>query len=296
MSHPLISVTIPSFNQGKSIEQTILSVIGQRYPNLELFVIDGGSSDNTVDILRKYSDVITYWHSRKDNGQADAINQGMSMSSGKILCWLNSDDMFLPGTLLNISEMFKGRIDSHYLIYGGSISMSEVEGKLWSFAQAGEAFNAERLSYFDYIVQPSAFWTRSLWEASGSLDTRYNYVLDWEWFLRAAQLTDFEYFPRFLSIYRLHQSHKSSFGGHVRRQEIRDVVKKYSSEYWIDLYSVIEQRFDEIMKISTLLGRCRIPKKDLLLPFFSFKVMSHLRDIRDFLTVFYMYLGTKIPD
>jgi glycosyltransferase involved in cell wall biosynthesis len=102
INYPSISVVIPSFNQGQYIEETILSVLGQQYPNLEILVIDGGSTDNTIEILKKYSDRISYWHSKKDKGQADAINQGMNLSSGKIVCWLNSDDMYLPGTLLAV--------------------------------------------------------------------------------------------------------------------------------------------------------------------------------------------------
>ena len=99
MEYPKITVVTPSYNQGQFIEATIQSVIGQQYPNLEYIVCDGGSTDETVEILKKYTDKITWWCSEKDKGQSDAINKGMRKATGDIVCWINSDDVLLPGTL-----------------------------------------------------------------------------------------------------------------------------------------------------------------------------------------------------
>ncbi len=103
---PRITIVTPSYNQGQYIEETILSVINQDYPNLEYIIIDGGSSDNTVEIIKKYSDRITYWISEKDNGQAHAINKGFRKATGDILNWLNSDDQLQPGALKIIAQRF----------------------------------------------------------------------------------------------------------------------------------------------------------------------------------------------
>ena len=101
---PLISVVMPSFNQAKYIEKSILSVLNQNYPNKELILIDGGSNDGTLQIIKKYEKFIDYWISEKDEGQSDALNKGFKVCKGKIFCWLNSDDLFLPGTFEIISK------------------------------------------------------------------------------------------------------------------------------------------------------------------------------------------------
>jgi glycosyltransferase involved in cell wall biosynthesis len=232
---------IPSLNQGQYLEETIISVLGQQYPNLEIIVMDGGSTDNTVQILKKYSCQISYWESKKDNGQADAINRGMSLSSGEILCWLNSDDMYLSGTLLDIGKRFYGRTDRSHFIYGASVKMEQSDGELNSAALTAAPFEKFALTYNDFIVQPSAFWTRKLWQCAGELNTNYEYVLDWEWFIRASRIIQFEYVPRFYSVYRLHPLHKSRIGGAKRRKEVLDIVKKNSSKYWENLYIEVDK-------------------------------------------------------
>jgi glycosyltransferase involved in cell wall biosynthesis len=284
-NYPSISVVIPSFNQGHYIEEAILSVLGQGYPNLEIIVIDGGSTDNTMEILEEYSSRISYWHSKKDNGQADAINQGMRRSSGDILCWLNSDDMYLSGTLLDIGKRFCGRTDRCHLIYGAAVGIDQSDGKLWSGALAPGLFEASRLTYFDFIVQPSTFWTRRLWESNGELTPGYKYVLDWEWFIRASRIAQFEYVPRFYSIYRYHALYKTGSGGAERRREIIDVVKRFSSDYWIHLYLEVEKSYAMIKRKSEFLNSLRIPKRRLLLPLFFPRIMSKLRKTQDLYTV-----------
>jgi glycosyltransferase involved in cell wall biosynthesis len=276
--YPSISVIVPSFNQGQYLEETILSIIGQEYPKLELLVIDGGSTDNSVEILRRYASHIAYWHSRKDEGQGDAINQGINMSSGEVVCWLNSDDMFLPGTLLDIGRRFVGRTDACHLVYGATIELQHGADALYCQGVLSEPFDADRLTYWDFIVQPSAFWTRKLWKDVGGIDIRYTYVLDWDWFIRASRAADFEYVPRFYSIYRLHPLHKTHQGGRARREEVVDVVRRYSSNYWIKLYEQLHQSYDLMADPESNVSPEETPKRRSVLSRFSPQIASLLED------------------
>lgn len=243
MNYPSISVVVPSYNQGEFIEETLLSIIGQQYPNLELIVMDGGSTDKTVDIIKKYESHISYWHSRQDNGQGDAINKGFEISSGDILCWLNSDDVYLPGTLFKVAQML-GKNDEKKLIYGGCILFSQkgefTQGRL------PPPFDAEKLTYFDYLQQPSCFWTKKLWQQTGKLNESYNYVLDWDWFIRASKQCNFIPVNKYFSLYRLHDQHKTGTGKNVRNQEVIKIVQEYAEEKWVHLYRDVDQEVDNL--------------------------------------------------
>lgn len=263
MTHyPSISVVIPSYNQGQFIEETILSVLGQQYPNLEILVIDGGSTDNTVEILEQYNEHLTYWHSKKDKGQGDAINQGFRRCSGDIICWLNSDDMYLPGTLLDVGRRLRDRIAQNYCIYGNTVMIDQLgEQQQSGRMQVARQFDPDTLTYLDFIPQPSSFWTRKLWQTVGELNLDYCFVLDWDWFLRAAQVAEFEYVPKFYSLYRIHESHKTGSGGSRRCQEITKIVRQYASDYWTELYSEVERSYSDIQQRSTVLALLKIPRK-----------------------------------
>jgi len=218
---PKISVVTPSFNQGRFLEQTILSVLGQGYVNLEYIVVDGGSADDSVDIIRKYAGRIAYWVSEKDHGQADALNKGFAKASGEILCWINSDDFLLPGALLRLAAEFREEDD---LIYGACLSFSETGYKC--VVNRPPEHDYRKLCLSDYIVQPSSFWRRQLWEKTGPLDTSLHYAFDWEWYLRAAKLGKFRRSGTIFSAYRFHSEHKSSTGGASRKNEICAVAER----------------------------------------------------------------------
>lgn len=258
VNYPSISVIVPSFNQGQYIEETILSIVGQEYPNLEILVIDGGSIDNTFEILEKYSDKLFYWHSKKDKGQADAINQGIKLSCGEIICWINSDDMLLPGTLLDVGKRLREHTNEAYLIYGAAVTIKQNNGAVISKTQSSIPFDAFKLTYHDFLVQPSTFWTRKLFQCAGELDIRYSYVLDWEWFIRASKVAKFEYVPRFYSLYRHHFSHKTSNGGVERRKEIIEVIETHSSDYWKKLYCQIDKSYIKIKEMLTLFRKLKV--------------------------------------
>jgi glycosyltransferase involved in cell wall biosynthesis len=286
---PSISVVIPSFNQGQYLEETLVSVLGQQYPKLEVIVIDGGSADNSVEILQAYSSQLAYWHSRPDKGQADAINQGMRRSSGDILCWINSDDMYLPGALLDVGRRLAPHIEQPFLVYGDAMTITHGADSLRSSAQRAGPFDAFRLTYTDFIVQPSAFWTRSLWAAAGELDLAYRYALDWDWFIRASQFADFCYVSKFYSVYRIHPAHKTGTGAAARQKEILTVVQRYSSAYWNSLYTETLAYYPHIREFLNLLIVWRVPKPTVFLLLRFPELILKLKQPRDIHAALQMY-------
>ena len=230
MTCPKISIVTPSYNQSHFIEETILSVLGQKYPNLEYIIIDGGSTDNTVDIIKKYEKQITYWVSEKDNGQSHAINKGFENATGEIFGWLNSDDLYMPGTLKFIAEKFQ--TNPNHILFGDCIHFKEESGiQSWG-SQVTNLFNKYSLKHFDFIIQPSTFWTKQIWILNGVLNENIEYAFDWEWFLRAeSKGIAFSPIDKVLSMYRIHSNHKSGTGGNKRQQEIWKLYAKYCPKY-----------------------------------------------------------------
>ena len=226
--YPRISIVTPSFNQGQFLEQTILSVLGQNYPNLEYIIIDGGSSDNSVEIIKKYENQIKFWVSEKDNGQCQAINKGFKIASGDILGWLNSDDMYFPGIFNKLIEQID--IEKTGIYYGECIHFKlENEILKSTGSHVTKNFRNGDLTINDFIIQPSSFWTSMTWMKVGNLNENMHYAFDWEWFIRALQLgVTFNPINSPLSIYRIHEAHKSGTGGSMRQQEISEIYNEYN--------------------------------------------------------------------
>ena len=222
MNDPKITIVTPSFNQGQYIEETILSVISQGYGNFEYIIIDGGSTDNTVDILKKYDSSIDYWHSKKDSGQSNAINTGLSMAQGDILCWLNSDDKLTEGALSRVRKNIDHTKDS-WLV-----------GSAYSINSKGKRIKQRLVkqltpfSFFRYkqnwIAQPSVFWSRSLWEQLGGLDESLNYIMDLDLFYRMFRIVEPIQIPDVLSEYCVHSGAKTSQFPHQVDAEYRDWI------------------------------------------------------------------------
>ena len=206
---PKISIVTPSFNQANFIERTIKSVLNQNYPNLEYFVQDGGSQDGTEEILSTYTDNLTGWESRPDNGQSQAINLGFAKTSGEIMAWLNSDDILLPGALNYVADYFNRHPDVD-VIYGHRILINEDDQQIgrWMLPQHDD----EILSWADYIPQETLFWRRQIWEkAGGQIDESFYFAMDWDLLIRFREAgARFARLPRFLGGFRIHVLQKSS--------------------------------------------------------------------------------------
>jgi glycosyltransferase involved in cell wall biosynthesis len=234
---PGFSIVTPSYNQGEFIEQTILSVLEQKYPALEYLILDGGSQDGTVKILQKYSADVAFWRSGKDRGQAAAINEGFRRSSGNILCWLNSDDLYLGHTLRTVANIFGDRLDEPLIVYGGcELFDDRTHAKE---LRPAVSFDRARLVVSDFLDQPSVFWTRKAWEMVGPLDESLHYGFDWEWFLRASKVCRFISIDQTLSRYRVHARHKSSTGGKTRWLELLKIVRTHSPPDVVQSYEYL---------------------------------------------------------
>jgi glycosyltransferase involved in cell wall biosynthesis len=228
-SLPRITVVTPSYNQGQFLEQTIDSVLGQNYPNLEYIVIDGGSTDNSVEIIRKYTGRLAFWVSEKDKGQSDAINKGFRRATGAIMAWLNSDDLYCDGALVRVAEFFGKHPE-----YGAVIGDLETIDKDSHFVDMKKVVPVtfKRTLYSGCAVpQPSTFWTRKAWEATGELDANLHYLLDYEFFLRMqAKGIWFGQLKWPLAQFRLHRNSKT--------------VSEYKRLFWEDFGRVQDRYLD----------------------------------------------------
>ena len=265
MSLPKISIITPSFNQAQYLEQTIQSILGQEYPNLEYIIIDGGSTDGSVEIIKKYENRLSFWVSEKDKGQADAINKGFARSTGDILGWLNSDDFYFPGTLNHIAAMLDKKLPHPSLIYGSSFFYFENDGG--GRGVSAKQFDRDELTLTDFIIQPSSFWTRQLWELCGELNTSLHFAFDWEWYIRGTEICDFFPTKQCLSGYRFHDHNKTSSGNPKRIDEILKVVDRYADDKVRDLYRrVIEMDilFQRRKSVRNWMSSCHLPAYDLI--------------------------------
>jgi len=205
---PLVSVVTPSYNQARFLEETIRSVLAQDYPHVEYLLVDGGSSDGSLEIIRKYADELAWWVSEPDRGQTDAINKGFAQAQGDIFAWLNSDDTYEPGA---ISEAV-AFLQSHPqvgMVYGDANfinAQGEVIGKF-----NAQQTNLKRLRRGGvYIPQQSAFWRAALWQQVAPLDSSVYFAMDYDLWVRLAKITELRYLPgRIWANFRLHGDAKT---------------------------------------------------------------------------------------
>jgi glycosyltransferase involved in cell wall biosynthesis len=253
LSPPRISVVTPSYNQGAYLEETILSVLGQRYPNLEYIVVDGGSTDDSVEIVRRYESSLAGWVSEPDDGQSAAINKGFRVATGDVLAWLNSDDMYLMGALAHVASTID--VGRPVVLFGNALRFSNETGSArGSDVEAAHA--TQDLSLTDYIVQPSAFWTREAWARTGELDESLTFAFDWEWFVRAQHAgVTFRPTARYLSLYRLHAEHKTGSGGDARLRELTSIYERHAGARYARAFSALCAHGNRVLAARRLIRR-----------------------------------------
>ena len=251
---PKISIVTPSLNQARFIEETLLSVQAQEYPNLEHLVVDGGSTDGTLAILARYEGRIQ-WISGKDRGQSDAVNKGFGMATGEIIGWLNSDDIYLPGALRKVANFFQSHPEFDWLY--GRCRIIDEEGReirkwiSWYKNLLGRKFRYGRLLLENFISQPSVFLRKSVVDSIGPLDMDRFYTMDYDYWLRVGKKFKPGVLKEELACFRIHGECKSSLGFRKQFREEFEVAKTYSDSrvlslihglnYWkiVTLYTLI---------------------------------------------------------
>jgi len=204
----LVSIITPSYNQAAYLEQTMRSVLGQEYLDIEYIVIDGGSTDGSVEIIRNYEDQLAYWVSEKDRGQTDAINKGFLAAKGEILAWLNSDDTYNPGAVKAAVDYLQENPQVG-VVYSDLNLISESGKVVGKFPAAQTDLTRLRRGYV-HIPQPAAFFRAELWRKVGPLDPSFFFAMDYDLWIRLAQVSHLQYLPgRTWANFRLHAGAKT---------------------------------------------------------------------------------------
>jgi len=280
LKRPLVSIVTPSFNQGRFIEENIRSVKCQDYPNIEHIVIDGGSTDNTVEILKKYEGIYNLrWVSEPDEGHADAVNKGFAMAQGEIIGWLNSDDVYFDrGAISAVVEAFQKHPEAD-IIYGDVAYMWE-DGTILR-VQCVPGFRYSRLLRGCFLEQPSVFFRRHVVEEH-KLDKRLKVAIDYEYWLRIGKLYRFVHIPRILAADRNHSGRISvaqadklkAVGTQLRQQYLGQPSPWLRLEWGLDkIVSGLPRRLKGLVLLY-----CLRKKKDFA---FNAKVICNMRTIRN---------------
>jgi glycosyltransferase involved in cell wall biosynthesis len=233
---PLVSIVTPSLNQGRFIEETIRSVLDQDYPRIEHIVVDGGSTDETLDVLRRYPQVT--WRSEPDDGQADAVNKGFRMAKGEIFGWLNADDLYLPGAIrIGVDAL---RRTGAGLVHGAWCQIDEGGAAIRERIEPVQFDLDAQLNERNAVCQPGALFTREAFETVGGLDPGYRYAMDYELWLKLGARFPVTHVDAVLGAYRLHPAsktvaEKSGFWAETVRASRAHGGRRFSTIY-VDWY------------------------------------------------------------
>jgi glycosyltransferase involved in cell wall biosynthesis len=238
---PKISVITPSLNQSSYIEETIQSILDQGYPNLEYLIIDGGSTDDTLNIIKKYEHCLS-WVSEKDSGQSAAINKGLNLVNGDVVAFLNSDDLYEPGTLMAVGEYFTIHPEADWLT-GLCVNIDQSGNEIRQHIRRYKNFwlrwnNYSILKVLNYISQPSTFWKKTAMKRVGYLNEQLHYTMDYDYWLRLGQHYPLHVLYKDLSRFRIHNSSKSGTTTSLQFDEELKVVEQYYTGLPVFLHRV----------------------------------------------------------
>jgi glycosyltransferase involved in cell wall biosynthesis len=239
---PKISVVTPSYNQGAYLEQTIRSVLEQGYPNLEYIIIDGGSSDDSVEIIKSFENRLAFWVSEPDRGQSHAIEKGFQKATGTFGCWINSDDLLAPDALKIVANVFLNKPDVR--VINGVCRLIDQAGETmtddsipnglrrmcWSSAECFADWTRR------WFAQQSTFWHMELWNQAGGLDEKLHYAMDLDLWHRFARISDFYIVDEELAAYRHHRDAKCQANNLPTALEIMDVTLRYQAPELLDAF------------------------------------------------------------
>jgi glycosyltransferase involved in cell wall biosynthesis len=235
MKNPTVSIVTPSFNQAQFLDETIRSVLEQDYPNIEYIIVDGGSTDGSLDIIKRYSNQIAFWISEPDKGQTDAINKGFASATGDIMAWLNSDDTYEPNAISGAVTFLQKNTEVG-MVYGDA-NFIDSEGQV-----IGQ-FNTQQTSLKRlqrggvYIPQQSAFWRAELWHQVGPLDPSFYFAMDYDLWVRLARVTEIRYTEQLWANFRLHGDAKTIAADERCWPEMLQVHHRDGGGYFAVIYA-----------------------------------------------------------
>ena len=234
-----ISIITPSFNQAEFLRETIKSVVAQNYKNIEYLIFDGGSTDGSVEIIKKYAQKypkIIKWQSKKDKGQVDALNKGLKKATGDIIAYLNSDDYYLPGAFTKVVKFFQDNPNSQWLVGNCQVSNPKLK---WTFA-IKHLVPVDRsrawLYLFNWINQPAVFLKKELVDRVGEFDSKYHYAFDYDYWLRCSKTSLPGRLHQNLAVFRVHSTSKGSSNYQKQFREQHQIISSYITSRLIILF------------------------------------------------------------
>lgn len=260
----------PNFNGAKYLEATINSVISQGYPNLEYIIIDGGSTDGSVDIIRQYESQLAYWVSEKDQGQSEAINKGIQVATGEILAWLNSDDIYLPNALLHVAKMFQRHQNRPAFagVYGLCKVINESGASWKDHGTLALRFSFSNLLVQNFIPQPSTFLKMQAVRELGGVNAHLHYSMDYDLFLRLSQKYRLVGIPKYYSGFRVVSGTKSTASPALFLEENKKIFESMGEKIPADLQDFLNGRYHWSMGLDCLEnGRLEAAREHLQIAF-----------------------------